>query len=89
MIQVAAGQSTVNSLNTLQLIGNKQSSVDYVPTNIGGINDYGVIVPSQDINALASFAIQGIASQTGDLLRLQRLLLRYRRGMHSQEWALP
>lgn len=70
LIPVSGGQSVVTSWHGLQLVGNKQSTVQYTPANVGTNNQFGVLVPSQDIDADASFAIIGATSQTGDLMRL-------------------
>jgi len=70
LVPIVGGQSVMTSWHGLQLVGNKQSTVNYSPTNVGTANQFGVVVPSQDTNADASFAIVGASGQTGDLFRV-------------------
>lgn len=67
---VVGGQSVVTSWWGLQLVGNKQSSVSYTPSNIGTAGQYGVLIPAQQAGAVA-LLVQGASGQTGDLLQVQ------------------
>jgi hypothetical protein len=66
IIPVVGGQSVISSWHGMQLVGNKQSTVDYTPVNIGGANDFSVIVPNQAAAAIG-FVVQGAAAQSGNL----------------------
>lgn len=70
LIPIAGGQSVITTWHGMQLVGNKQSTVAYTPTNVGTANQFGVLVPSQDVDADASFAVIGASAQTGDLVQL-------------------
>lgn len=67
---VVGGQSAVTTWWGLQLVGNKQSSVSYTPSNIGTPGQYGVIIPAQQAGAVA-LLLQAASAQTGDLLQVQ------------------
>ncbi|MEI7720120.1 MAG: helix-turn-helix domain-containing protein, partial [bacterium] len=67
---VAAGQSALTSWHALQLVGFKNSPVDYTPSNVGiGADAYGVVVPMQSTTA-AGLAILGFASQTANYFEI-------------------
>lgn len=70
ILPVASGQSVVSSLWGLQLVGNKQTAVDYSPANIGLKDDFSVIIPNQQATKTA-LVIKGQTSQSGDLIQLQ------------------
>jgi len=63
---VSGGQSVITSWYGLQLVGNKQSTVEYSPSNIGAAGAYGVIIPAQQTNAV-SLGVRGIIAQTANL----------------------
>lgn len=63
---VASGQSALTAWHALQLVGFKNSTVDYTPSNVGiGIDAYGVVVPMQSTVA-TGLAVLGFASQTAN-----------------------
>lgn len=66
LLPIANGQSALTSWWGLQLIGNKQSSVDYTPTNYGAADDYGVLIPNQQATKIA-LMIRGATGQSGNL----------------------
>ena len=66
LLPSAGGQSAVTTWWGMQLIGNKQSTVDYAPANIGNRNDFNVIIPNSQINS-TNLIIQGTANQTSNL----------------------
>ena len=67
---VVGGQSVITSWWGLQLVGNKQNSVTYTPSNIGTAGQYGVLIPSQQAGSVA-LLLQGASGQTSDLLQVQ------------------
>jgi hypothetical protein len=67
-IPVVGGQSVISTWWGLQLVGNKQSNVEYTPTNYGGAADFSVIIPNQQAASIG-LVIQGQTAQTGDLVR--------------------
>lgn len=67
---VVGGQSAVTSWWGLQLVGNKQASVDYTPTNIGAAGAYGVLIPVQQAGSVG-LLLHAASGQTGDLLQIQ------------------
>ncbi len=66
LLPVAAGQSAVSTWWGMQLVGNKQSAVDYSPANIGSVDDFSVIIPNQQASKVG-LIVQGAGSQTGNL----------------------
>lgn len=64
LIPVIGGQSTLNSWWGLQLVGNRQSNVDYIPTNVGAIDSFSVLIPNQKSNKIG-LIVQGAVGQTG------------------------
>lgn len=70
LLPVAGGQSVLSSWWGLQLVGNKQSGVDYTPANIGAAGDFSVIIPNQQATKIG-LVIRGQASQSGDLVQMQ------------------
>lgn len=69
LIPISGSQSAVTSWWGLQLVGNKQSNVDYAPATYGTAGGAGVIIPNQQA-ASTALLVLGAASQTGDLLTL-------------------
>ncbi len=67
-IPVVGGQSVITTWWGMQLVGNKQSTVEYTPSNYGGAGDFSVIIPNQQAAAIG-LVIQGQTGQTGDLVR--------------------
>lgn len=67
---VVDGQSVLTSWWGLQVIGNRQSNVEYVPSNIGIRDDFSVIIPNQQA-AKVGLIVQGQSAQTGDLLQFR------------------
>jgi len=67
---ISGSQSVVTTWWGLQLVGNKQSSVVYTPTNYGTSGQYGVIIPVQQA-ASVGVMIQAAASQSGNLFQIQ------------------
>lgn len=67
LIPVISGQSVISSWWALQLVGNRQATVDYSPSNVGGISDASVIIPNQQASKIG-LIVQGAASQTGNLI---------------------
>jgi pectin methylesterase-like acyl-CoA thioesterase len=67
-IPVVGGQSVITTWWGLQLVGNKQSNVEYTPTNYGAASDFSVIIPNQQAASIG-LVIQGQTAQTGDLVR--------------------
>lgn len=66
LLPIANGQSALTSWWGLQLIGNRQASVDYTPTNYGNPDDYGVLIPNQQASKIA-LMIRGATGQSGNL----------------------
>jgi len=54
----------------MQLVGNKQSSVNYTPSAIGANDDFSVIVPNQFASKIG-LIVKGQTNQTGNLLELR------------------
>lgn len=69
-IPVVSGQSVLTSYWGLQLVGNKRSTVDYTPSNMGAAGDYGIAIPAQQVGSIA-VGIRGASGQTGDLITLE------------------
>lgn len=63
-------QSVISSWNALQLVGNRSAAMDYVPEDIGGLNDASVIIPNQKANKIG-LLVQAKASQSGNLLEFR------------------
>jgi hypothetical protein len=70
MIPVVGGQSGISSWWGLQLVGNKQSNVDYTLSNVGYADDASVIIPNQQASKIG-LLLYGASSQTGNLLELR------------------
>ena len=70
-IPVVGGQSVITTWWGLQLVGNKQSSVDYVPSNIDAPGAYGIIIPTQTPTITAAVLQRGYAGQTCDFINWQ------------------
>ena len=66
LIPVSGNQSAVTAWWGIQLVGNRQLTVDYSPTAIGGAGDFSVIIPNQQAGAIG-LVVQGQAGQTGAL----------------------
>lgn len=66
LLPIANSQSALTSWWGLQLVGNKQSTVDYAPTTYGLRDDYGVLIPNQQANKVA-LMIRGATGQSGNL----------------------
>lgn len=66
VLPITSGQSVITSYYGLQLVGNKQGTVDYSPSNIGAAGAYGVIIPSQQTGAV-SLGVRAIISQTANI----------------------
>ena len=69
---IAGNQSVLTSWWGLQLVGNKQSTVDYTPSAIGNNSDFSVIIPNQQA-AKIGLIVRGQTSQTGNLLELRNV----------------
>jgi len=69
-IPVVGGQSVITTWWGMQLVGNKQSNVEYTPTNYGAAGDYGIIIPAQQAAATAVM-IRGATGQSGNLTQWQ------------------
>ena len=65
LLPIQNNQTAITSWWTLQLVGNKQSSVNYTPVNVGAKNVSSVIVPNQQAGSVG-LIVQNIASQTAD-----------------------
>jgi hypothetical protein len=70
LIPVSNGQTAITSWWGLQLSGNRQSSVDYIPENIGGAGVAHVVVPLSK-PASVGMLIRGAAGQTANLQEWQ------------------
>ena len=70
VIAVTGGQSAVSTWWGLQLVGNKQSAVDYTVANYGGAGDFSVIIPNQQAASIG-LVVRGQTAQTGDLEQWQ------------------
>lgn len=68
LLPIANSQSAVTSWWWLQLIGNKQSTVDYIPTTYGLRDDYGILIPNQQA-AKVALMIRGASGQSGNLIQ--------------------
>ncbi len=66
LLPIANSQSALTSWWGLQLVGNKQSTVDYTPTTYGLRDDYGVLIPNQQASKVA-LMIRGATGQSGNL----------------------
>ncbi len=66
LIPVVGGQSVVTSWWALQLVGNRQTIVNYTPSNVGSRDDASVIIPNQQSSKIG-LIVQGASSQTGNL----------------------
>jgi hypothetical protein len=66
LIPIAGNQSAISTWWGLQLNGNRQSSVDYNPTNIGVNGDHAVLIPSPRTTKTV-LGIFGTAGQIGNL----------------------
>jgi len=69
---IAGNQSVLTSWWGLQIVGNKQSTVDYTPSAIGNNSDFSVIIPNQQA-AKIGLIVRGQTSQTGNLLELRNV----------------
>lgn len=72
LIPVAGGQSVVTTWWGMQLVGNKQSTVEYTPSNLGGASDFSVAIPCQQAGAIG-LLIRGQTAQTGNLLQFNNI----------------
>ena len=72
LIPIAGNQSVLTSWWGLQIVGNKQSTVDYTPSAIGNNSDFSVIIPNQQA-AKIGLIVRGQTSQTGNLLELRNV----------------
>ncbi len=70
LLPIAGSQSVITTWWGLQLVGNKQSTVSYTPTNYGTAGQYGVIIPIQQA-ASVGVMIQAAASQSGNIFQVQ------------------
>lgn len=59
-------QSAINCWWGMQLIGNRQSTLDYTINNIGSPDDFSVIIPNQQPSKIG-LIVRGAASQTGNI----------------------
>jgi hypothetical protein len=66
LLPIVGGQSAISTWYGLQLVGNRQNSVDYSPSNIGNKDDASVIIPNQQA-AKIGLIVQGASAQTGNL----------------------
>ena len=69
---IAGNQSVLTSWWGLQIVGNKQSTVDYTPSAIGNNSDFSVIIPNQQA-AKIGLIVRGQTSQTGNLLEFRNV----------------
>lgn len=69
---IVGNQSVLTSWWGLQIVGNKQSTVDYTPSAIGNNSDFSVIIPNQQA-AKIGLIVRGQTSQTGNLLELRNV----------------
>ena len=70
LIAIRDGQSTITSWHAIQLVGNKQSTVEYTPSNTGALDSASVIIPNQIPTAIG-LIVRGAASQSGSLIEWQ------------------
>jgi hypothetical protein len=70
LIPVSGNQSVITTWWGLQLVGNKQSAVDYTPTAIGANSDFSIIIPNQQATKIG-LIVKGQTSQTGNLLEFR------------------
>ena len=70
LIPITSNQAVITSWWGMQLVGNKQSSVDYSPSGIGANDDFSVIVPTQQASKIG-LIVKGQTNQTGNLLELR------------------
>ena len=68
LIPIANNQSALTSWWGLQLIGNRQNTVDYTPIAYGLQDDYGVLIPNQQASKVA-LMVRGAVGQSGHLTR--------------------
>lgn len=68
LIPIANNQSVLTSWWGLQLVGNRQASVDYTPVSYGLQDDYGVLIPNQQATKVA-LMVRGAVGQSGHLTR--------------------
>jgi hypothetical protein len=65
------GQSVITSWYGIQLNGNLQSDPKlYTPSNVGAVDDYCVIIPSQQVDKI-TLGIRTKTLQTADILRFE------------------
>jgi hypothetical protein len=72
LIPISGNQSAITTWWGMQLVGNKQSTVDYTPSAIGNNSDFSVIIPNQQA-AKIGLIVRGQTSQTGNLLELRNV----------------
>jgi len=68
LIPIANDQSALTSWWGLQLIGNRQASVDYTPLTYWVRDDYGVLIPNQQADKVG-LMVRGAVWQSGHLTR--------------------
>lgn len=72
LLPVSGGQSVLACWHALQLVGNKQSTVEYTPANKGNNNDASVIIPNQQAGSVG-LIIYGQTAQTSNLFEVRRV----------------
>jgi len=70
LIPVTGGQSVLAAWHGLQINALRLGTPDYTPANIGGVDDYHVIIPLNQA-AKVGLGIRAKAGQTGDLQQWQ------------------
>jgi hypothetical protein len=70
LIPIGGNQSVITTWWGMQLVGNKQSTIDYTPTAIGSNSDFSVIIPNQQASKIG-LIVRGQTSQTGNLLEFR------------------
>jgi hypothetical protein len=70
LIPITSNQSVITTWWGMQLVGNRQNTVDYTPTSIGANSDFSIIIPNQQASKIG-LIIKGQTSQTGNLLEFR------------------
>jgi hypothetical protein len=72
LLSVVGGQSVMSAWWGLQLVGNRQATVEYTPANIGGSGDFSVIIPNQQAGSIG-LIVRGQTAQTANLIELRNV----------------